>query len=208
MNRQRGFTLIELLIAIAILALVSAGAYRFLTQTSLTATRLQEREQRLLALSRLQSVLAGDLSQWVDRSVRDELGDPLPAFVLEPGGALEFTRRGLSNPLDRPRSDLVRVRYELRGDQVWRLTWTSLDRLPGQQPVAAPLGPRGVTWRWRVLSATGGRVEAVWPPPVSGGTATSRNLSAGAPALVDLTLQIAPWGDLRRAYGMPGHDAQ
>lgn len=205
---QQGFTLIELVIAIAILALVSIGAYQFLTSTSLLARGVQLREQKLMSLARLQSVLENDLTQWVDRPVRDELGSQLPSFILDSAGNLEFTRRGLANPLDRNRSDLLRVRYELRGDQLWRLSWGTLDRLPGLQPLATPIGPRGVSLRWRVQADPGKPVQLIWPPLVAGATASNIGLAnAGAPQIIDLSLRIAPWGELRRVYELPGHDA-
>jgi len=205
---QRGFTLIELLVAIAILALISVGAFNFLHGTSVSAERLGSRQKDLLAVERLQGVIANDLSQWVDRPVRDELGDSLPSFVLEPGGALEFTRRGFSNPLDRTRSDMLRVRYELRGNRLWRLTWTTLDRLPGMKPLAAPLGPEGLSLRWRVLAQAGGKVGQVWPDTSSGATGQSRTvLDQGAPEVVNLEMKLQPWGELRRVYWMPGHEA-
>lgn len=207
MKRQRGFTLIELLVAMTIMAIISLGAFTFLSGTSRTAERLGQRQQDLLALERLQGVLANDLSQWVDRPIRDELGDPLPPFVLEPGGALEFTRRGLSNPLDKVRSDLLRVRYELRGDRLWRLSWSTLDRLPGMRPVAAPLGPPGLALRWRVQAAAGARVESVWPATASGATGLSRSvLDQGAPEVVNVDMNLKPWGEIRRVYWMPGND--
>ncbi|MEL0028548.1 MAG: type II secretion system minor pseudopilin GspJ [Perlucidibaca sp.] len=205
---QRGFTLVELLVAMAILAVLSIGAFQFLRNTSVSAQHLGQRQQDLLALERLQGVIANDLSQWVDRPIRDELGDSLPSFVLEPGGALEFTRRGFSNPLDRTRSDMLRVRYELRGDRLWRLTWTTLDRLPGMKPVAAPLGPKGMTLRWRVLARAGGKVGEVWPDISSGASGQSRTvLDRGAPEVVNLELKLPPWGNLRRVYWIPGHES-
>lgn len=208
-SRQRGFTLIELLVSMAILAVISLGAYGFLSSTSATALKVQERQARLLSLARLQGVIAQDLSQWVNRPIRDELGDPLPPFVLEPGGALEFTRRGLSNPLDKPRSDLIRIRYEMRGQRLWRLSWNTLDRLPGQQPLASPLGPEGLAVRWRVQNGPDAQVLAIWPATSAGANASNRNIvTEGAPETVDLQMQIAPWGELRRVYGLPGHDAR
>lgn len=206
---QQGFTLIELVVAIAILAFISLGAYQFLSSTSLVARGLQEREQKLLALARMQGVLANDLSQWVDRPIRDELGDPRPAFLLDSAGNLEFTRRGLANPLDRNRSDLLRVRYEVRGDRLWRLSWSTLDRLPGMLPLATPIGPRGVSLTWRAQAGPGSPVQLVWPPISSGATALSGAvLNAGAPEILDLSLRVAPWGELRRVYGLPGHDVE
>lgn len=205
---QRGFTLIELLVSMAILAILSLGAYGFLASTSSTALRVQERQARLLAVARLQGIIAQDLSQWVNRPIRDELGDALPPFVLEPGGALEFTRRGLSNPLDKPRSDLIRIRYEVRGKRLWRLSWNTLDRLPGQKPLASPLGPEGLTLRWRVQAGPTAQVLSIWPATSAGANALNRNIvTEGAPGVVDLQMQISPWGDLRRVYLLPGHDA-
>lgn len=205
---QKGFTLIELLVSVAILAIISLGAYSFISSTSSSALRLQERQARLLAVARLQGVIAQDLSQWVNRPVRDELGDALPPFVLETEGALEFTRRGLSNPLDKQRSDLIRVRYEMRGNRLWRLSWNTLDRLPGQKPLASPLGPGGLSLRWRVQDGPNTPVLAIWPPISAGANASNRNVvTEGAPEVVDLQLKVAPWGDLRRVYLLPGHDA-
>lgn len=205
--QQRGFTLIELLVSMAILAIISLGAYSFLSSTSSTALRVQERQARLLTVARMQGVIAQDLSQWVNRPVRDELGDALPPFVLEPDGALEFTRRGLSNPLDKPRSDLIRIRYEMRGKRLWRLSWNTLDRLPGQKPLASPLGPEGLSLRWRVQAGPSAAVLSIWPAITAGANASNRNIvTEGAPGVVDLQMQILPWGDLRRVYLLPGHD--
>lgn len=204
---ERGFTLIELLVAITIMALISVGAFGFLSGTSRTAERLNDKQKELLALERMQSVIANDLAQWVDRPIRDELGDSLPPFVLSADGALEFTRRGLSNPLDKPRSDMLRVRYEMRGKQLWRLTWLTLDRMPGLKPIESPLGPQLEKLRWRVRSNNTSRIEEVWPPTSSGATGISGAvLDKGAPALLNLELDVPPWGDIRRIYLLPDND--
>lgn len=203
----RGFTLIELLVAITIMALISVGAFGFLSSTSRTAERLNDKQTQLLSLERMQSVIANDLAQWVDRPIRDELGDALPPFVLTAKGDLEFTRRGLSNPLDKPRSDMLRVRYEMRGKQLWRLTWLTLDRLPGLKPIESPLGPPLDKLRWRVRSSASSRVQDVWPPTSSGATALSGAvLNQGAPAVLNIELIVPPWGDIRRMYLLPDND--
>ncbi|REH36833.1 general secretion pathway protein J [Paraperlucidibaca baekdonensis] len=206
-RRSRGFTLIELLVAITIMALLSVGAFNFLSGTSRTADRLNARQADLLAIERMQSVIANDLAQWVDRPIRDELGDALPPFVLSPDGALEFTRRGLSNPLDKPRSDMLRVRYELRGKQLWRLTWLTLDRLPGLKPVESPIGPELERLRWRARGSNVSRIEEVWPPTSSGATGISGAvLNQGAPAVLNLEFDAPPYGEIRRIYLLPDND--
>lgn len=206
---ERGFTLIELLIAIAIMAIITIGAFTFLTSTSQTSETLNAHQRRLLTLERMQGVISNDLTQFVNRPIRDELGDPMPAFMLDPSGAVEFSRRGLSNPLDKNRSDLLRVRYEVRGDQLWRMTWGTLDRIPGQKPYAAPLGPRGIKVRWRVQANPYAPIGSVWPSISSGATAQSQSvLTAGAPEVVELQFNLVPWGDIRRVFWLPGNDFQ
>lgn len=207
MQAQRGFTLIELVVAMALMALTSLGAYQFLSSTTQTAERLGAQQTQLLALQRMQATISRDLGQWVNRPIRDTLGDPLPALLLTPEGALEFTRRGLSNPLDRQRSDLIRVRYELVEGRLVRQVWSSLDRLPGEQPQSSIISPPGLTIRWRVLDSVGGRVVDVWPPVSVAGTArVGANLNAGTPVAVNFDFTLAPWGSLRRVYVMPEND--
>lgn len=207
MAKQQGFTLIELLVAIAIMALMSAGAYRFIASTSSTAERLQNRQQALLDIQRMQSVITNDLSQWVDRPIRDELGDNLPPFLLTADGALEFTRRGLGNPQDKPRSDLLRVRYELRNGVVWRLTWMTLDRLQGLRPVASPIGPPVIEWRWRVMADGRSPLLQTWPPIAAGTSAiANQSIDQGAPKIVNLEMRLADWGAIRRVFRLPDND--
>lgn len=206
-KKQRGFTLIELLVSMVIMALVSLGAYRFISSTSRTGEILQAKQQRLLSLERMQSTIASDLAQWVNRPIRDEMGDPLPPFILDQAGGLEFTRRGLSNPLDRSRSDMMRVRYEVRDGQLWRMTWYTLDRLPGQRPLMSPLGPRGVSISWFVQASPYTPVQNVWPSLTSGANAQGLgNTKTGAPEIVNLKINVPPWGDIRREFWLPGND--
>lgn len=207
MANQRGFTLIELLVAVAIMALMSAGAYTFISSTSNTAARLQDRQAALLSIQRMQSIIANDLNQWVDRPIRDEFGDALPPFLLTADGALEFTRRGLRNPLDKPRSDLIRVRYELRQGVLWRLSWMTLDRLQGLKPVASPISPPMEQLRWRVMASNQSQTLQTWPP-ISAGSGAIRNavVDQGAPRVINLDMVFEAWGQIRRVYRLPDND--
>ena len=66
----------------------------------------------------------------------------------------------------------------------------------------------GLGLRWRVQGDAGGKIGSVWPDTASGATGQSRTvLDQGAPEIVNLEMKIAPWGDIRRVYWMPGHDS-
>jgi general secretion pathway protein J len=83
----------------------------------------------------------------------------------------------------------------------------TLDRLPGLKPIESPIGPLLNKLSWRVRSSNISRVEEVWPPTSSGATGVSGAvLDQGAPALLNLEINVVPWGDIRRIYILPDND--
>ena len=78
---QRGFTLLELLIAMAIFAIMAVMAYGGLKTVLATRQAVTERAAELRQLQQTLQLLNEDLLQALPRSIRDELGDPEPAFI-------------------------------------------------------------------------------------------------------------------------------
>lgn len=133
---QQGFTLLEILIAVAIFALVSTATFSMLQQTIKSGERFDNKAAYLVELQRAHRLLQQDFSQVVPRTVRDEFGDVLPAVMSEDeswGTSIELTRTGRPNPLNKPRSHLLRLRYLFDGDNLIRRTWKSLDRAAGAE---------------------------------------------------------------------------
>ncbi|MFG1491436.1 type II secretion system minor pseudopilin GspJ, partial [Oceanospirillum sp. HFRX-1_2] len=93
---QSGFTLLELLIAVAIFALIGLAGYKLLNSVIRTYEHTRDRSDSFSQLQKAVSVIEQDLKQLSRRSIRDELGDPLPAFSVNYRGGLplEFTRTG------------------------------------------------------------------------------------------------------------------
>lgn len=137
--RSRGFTLLELVVALAVFAVLATLAYGSLARLLEARDTLAARADALGRLQRVQALLARDCGALVARPVRDELGDPEPSLRRAPDGSLELTHGAFGNPLDQPRAQLQRVRWQVRDGVLYRDAWPVLDRVPGTRPQAQRL---------------------------------------------------------------------
>jgi general secretion pathway protein J len=130
-DSEAGFTLIELLVALAIFALISVAGVMLLRSVSDTQIAVKKRLEEMALSHRLANSLEGDLAQVIARPVRDQSGQPIPAFtqgeVSIPGALFGFVRAGWSNFDAAPRAGIQRVAYVLEGGALKRLSWPMLD---------------------------------------------------------------------------------
>ena len=137
---EAGFTLIELLVALAIFALISVAGVTLLRSGSDTQIAVKKRLEEMALSHRLSNSLEGDLAQAIARPVRDQSGQPIPAFTqgdANVSGALfGFVRAGWSNFDGAPRAGLQRVAYVLEDGALKRLSWPMLD---GSTPADAAI---------------------------------------------------------------------
>lgn len=143
---EAGFTLIELLVALAIFALISVAGVMLLRSGSDTQIAVKKRLEEMALSHRLANSLEGDLAQAIARPVRDQSGQPIPAFTKGeasvPGALFGFVRAGWSNFDSAPRAGLQRVAYVLEGGALKRLSWPMLD---GSAPTDAAVLLEDVT---------------------------------------------------------------
>ncbi|MFY9179567.1 MAG: type II secretion system minor pseudopilin GspJ [Venatoribacter sp.] len=163
--KQRGFTLLEVLIAVSITALIGVGAVQLLSNIIDSRRATEIRSEQLASLQRFNMVVARDLEQIINRTVRDEFGNAKPALVLDGAEYLiEFTRAGWRNSpfSESPRSELQRVAYRLesldssaceiakqrlqswgindsKGECLVRYFWPVLDQSNHSQPISQVL---------------------------------------------------------------------
>lgn len=204
--RAQGFTLVEVLLAMAITAFVAVIAYSGLSSAITAAERQQQQIERLAAVQLALSVLERDIRNAHQRSVIDEYGDTIEAFS---GGAsddywLQLTRAGWQNPIGQMRSHLQRVRYYMQGTQLWRDSWSVLDRVTEEatlQRVMVIDGLTNLTIRFldgasvnAATSSLGGEWVDQWP--VTAGLDS-------VPVAVDLELEFEGLGRVRRVYALP-----
>ena len=171
MKRLLGFTLLELLVAIGIFALTSAIAYGSLMRLMSDRQRLESEHQFWRALSLTFTRLEEDLSQARERSVRDVIGFPQPAFRGQPTDAralatpsMEFTRGGVLSLGGGARSDLQRVGYRLDEGRLKRLTWPVLDLGPQTTPQEMSLLDQVEEFHVCFYASTGACLP-LWPDP-------------------------------------------
>ncbi|HQU14848.1 MAG: type II secretion system protein GspJ [Chromatiales bacterium 21-64-14] len=195
-----GFTLLEMLVAIAVFAVVAALAYGGLLSVLHTRQETDLRMQQLTELQMAYLQLERDLQQAVPRTIRDELGSTVAAFLGGAGTATLFeeTRGGRSNPAGLPRSSLERVAYRLKGDTLIRSTWAELDRAPGATPQDADVLHGVHTAEIRFLDA-----QQVWQPSWPPAGLLAAPGAAPLPRAVEVVLDLKQWGRIRWLFLLP-----
>ncbi len=139
-RRQRGLTLPELLVALFVFALISSVGVYVLRLAVEGREQLVETDTSLREWQLARIIIRQDLIQIVDRTVRDEFGDPHPGAII--GGLgfsgrtpvagetplVGFVRGGWANyDAATPRSTLQYVEYILKDDDIVRRTRAYLD---------------------------------------------------------------------------------
>lgn len=205
MKRARGFTLVEILVATAIAAILAAMAFTAMSQAMQNRERVRESQQRLVALQFTIRNLVQDFSQAHPRPVRMPVGEGYEAAMRGAGGSnsvVEFTRAGWSNPAGVQRSSLQRVRYTLRDEVLYREYWTVLDAQSQPEPVPRALLEGVSAFTVRYMN-DGRQWQDNWPPAQPGGEADLRFLR-WRPIAVEVTLELADWGTIRRVIEVAG----
>lgn len=213
-SRQSGFTLLELLVAMGIFALMAAMAYGGLNAVM---KERQVTEQHAARLAQLQTSflwLGRDIGQAINRPIRDEYSDSQPAMSNAEFGPyqLEFTRSGWRNPARRARSNLQRVAYSVRENQLIRFYWNVLDRAQDSEPQETVLLDGVTKMELRFLSMNGSSQGAgqqsgqgnqqwadAWPASAQGVQSTD-----DLPLAVEVTLETEAEGRLTRIFRVTG----
>lgn len=171
-SAEHGFTLVELLVALSIFAMVSAAGVMLLRASIDTQTAVAKRLGEGGGVNRLRSILASELASAQPRPVRDQSGNPLPAFVGE-SGSIAFVHAADSGGTE---GALGRSRYALEGGTLVRQASVAVDGASPGDP--APLVREVTAARWRFRSLDGAWSEA-WTP----------DDPARLPRAVELTLE-------------------
>jgi general secretion pathway protein J len=192
---SRGFTLLELIVVLAVFSIFAVMAYGGLAGVLSARERVLESFERTAELQKAYLRLRNDLQQLRARPARDGYGQPQPALLVMPDGAVEFTRSGWRNPAGLPRSALERVAYRLDDDgRLVRASWRVLDRAQDSPVSEAIVLEKVEELQWRFLDGAEWRDR--WPALADSGEAP---LDV-APRAVELLLTLKDLGEVRLLF--------
>jgi len=187
-----GVTLLELVVVVAVFSIMSAAAYSSLNSSLKAEENFDAAMKEMEAVQMSLTLFERDIMQLSPRTIRDAYGDQEAAIVLVNGRELYFTRGGNFSSLKLDQTDLTRVDWSLRDEQLIRSYWRRLDSTQGDQPLRASLMGNVTRLSMRVLDQNGGW-HLDWP---LGGSDQIR--------AVEITLEVRDWGEIRRLLPMPG----
>ncbi|WP_168460257.1 type II secretion system minor pseudopilin GspJ [Acinetobacter sp. A1] len=139
MSARKGFTLVELLVAIAIFAVLSALGWKVFDYLSKVKDRNAMHEANLEQLQESYQQILRDTLQAVPLAANVK-GQQQPALVLQ-NGRFNFSKTGVTDPLQQGISPNERVEYQYRADEkkVYRLKYRNLHQTGHDQPESSVL---------------------------------------------------------------------
>ncbi len=189
-----GFTLFEVLIAVSIFAVIGTIAMTNLIQVGRAGERISNAQQRLSDIQFALGYMGKDLSQLINRKVRDQYGDEQEQFMLN-DNVLQFTHNGWANLLQQTRSQLQRVAYRLDDKKLMREYTLQLDQGYSEQQVKQALLDDVEDFEVRLVTTDTEKMDA-WP--VDDGTTTSL-----IPVAVEVSLNVKGFGLVTRVFEVP-----
>ena len=160
----KGFTLLELLVALTICVFIGIGAHAMLQSVISAQAASKAHSEQFAQLQKAMWMMTEDMEQIVPASLMTSPGNNSASFV----------RRGWSNPLGLPRSDILQVAYEFDGHSLKRHYWSEDDK--------------GTTQQTQLLLAD----------------ITNFSLRQASPLAVEITFSAPLYGSLRRVIEIPG----
>lgn len=196
----RGFTLLEVLVAITIFSIMSIVALTGIKSIMDSQALTDEVVNRIKLLQKTFFYLEQDIRFTVERNIRNEFGDPVPALVASNTGTqgLAMTRMGVSNPQGLQRSSLIRVRYLIKDNTLVRSRYRVLDGASDTDILNRKLINQLEELEFRFLQANNEWTDN-WPPinPIANQTVL--------PRAIEIVISHETMGKITRIVDLTGY---
>jgi general secretion pathway protein J len=196
-SSMHGFTLLELVVAISVFSILASIAYGGLNTVLDNNEHHELVAKRLSALQTTYTFLQRDIEQLVQRSIRDETDNKLPALYAtgDENQLLEFTHTGWLNPLQLPRSELQRVSYRVEEGNLYRGYWSNLDRPAGSEIHESVILNDFKAINIRFLDENK-QWYPVWPP------LGKEDLNHQLPVAIEISIESNEFGTITRLFSL------
>ena len=196
----KGFTLLEILVAITVFSIMSIVALSGIKSIMDSQVLTNEVVNRIKQLQKTFFYLEQDIRYTLERNIRNEFGDPVPALVASNAGTqgLALTRMGVSNPQGLQRSSLIRVRYLIRDNTLVRSRYRVLDGAADIDSINRKLINQLEELEFRFLQANNEWTDT-WPPinPIANQTLL--------PRAIEIVITHETMGKITRIVDLPGY---
>ncbi len=210
-KRTNGFTLVELLVAVAIFATIAVMAGTGLRSVLTARDVAEENADRLSELQRGINIIQNDITQIINRKVRDQYGDTLPAIEgSSSDGYIIFTRTGVQNPLKIRRSSLQRVAYLIDDTDLVRQAWYYVDGAIDESAQESVIITDIDSLEFAFINESN-KWEEQWPTAGSATSSTSNNKMPDPdpmPKGIEVRMNLIDYGEITRLFAIPGGDAK
>ncbi|PHQ81608.1 MAG: type II secretion system protein GspJ [Coxiella sp. (in: Bacteria)] len=198
----RAFTLFEILIALVIFAILGVITAIGLHNALDANQRADKANQRLQQVEVAQALLRRDFRQIVDRSITDNDGSKIPAFVLG-NNQVSFTCGGATNPFSTGnRSNLQRIDYTYSNGTLSRAIWPTLDRILTTKPTQMTLLNNVTNFKVRIYD-NNNQLKNVWPLTTSGDLGANITQISKLPRAVQIDFTVKGQGTISDTILIP-----
>lgn len=191
-HKHQGFTLIEMVIAVAIFAVMMVIAFPGLTHIAKVGDQVGQSNRSLSELQFALTYLNRDWTQVSSRKILDQYGDEKPHIVIE-DNSITFTHSGWSNLLQQKRSELQRVQYLVKENQLIRQYWVSLDQVTAEEPISTVLIDDVETFEIHFIDSSEQAIER-WP---------LEEQRVNSPIALRVEIDIKQFGKVHRIMEIP-----
>ena len=193
--KHNGFTLIEMVIAVAIFAVMMVIAFPGLTHIARVGDQVGKSNRQLSEMQFALTYLNKDWMQVSSRGILNQYGDKEPHIKYE-DNEISFTHSGWTSIFQddkNRRSELQRVEYLVKDEQLIRQYWSSLDQIPGEEPISTVLLEDVVLFEVHFITSAEEAIET-WPP-LAGNT--------DRPIALRVRLELKGFGQVHRIMEVP-----